>query len=62
MVKEAKRMELLNELEKQMTLNQMLRSCSKEEERNSDMNNLDVAQSTYLAEQRALQAKIMKEK
>lgn len=52
--KEAKRMELLTDLERQMALNQILRSSSKEDERQSDINNLDVAQSTYLAEQRAL--------
>lgn len=62
MNKEAKKQELIGELDKQVNMNEAVRNTTFMQERNGDLHNLDIAQSTFIAEQRALQAKSMKEK
>jgi hypothetical protein len=59
---EAKREELIAGLERQIRLNQQLKDSKRLEERSNDLNNLEIAQSTFMAEQRAIQAKLLKEK
>jgi hypothetical protein len=59
---EAKKQELVVGLERQIQLNKQLKESKRKEERNHDLNNLEIAHSTFMAEQRAIQAKLMKEK
>lgn len=62
MLKENKRHELISELDRQVKMNNTLRKNNFTEERTGDLRNLDIAQSTFIAEQRAIQAKNLKEK
>lgn len=57
-----KRKQLQRDLDEQIAQKHMLKSNAFQVERQNDLYNLDVCKSTYLAEERAIQAKQLKEK
>ena len=61
-VEHMKKSELKYDLQEQINNKKMMSSTQKHQERTGDLNNLDVCQNTYIAEERAIQAKNIKEK
>jgi hypothetical protein len=57
-----KKRELLGDLNTQVNIKTHIKSSKFKNERRNDLHNLDVCQSTFLAEERAIQSKILKEK
>jgi len=55
--KEAKKKELVTELDQQVNINKIMKYSNKLNEREGDLMNLDLAHNTYVAEQFAIQAK-----
>ena len=53
---------LLSDLNEQVQIKNHIKKNAFTNERRNDLHNLDICQSTFLAEERAIQAKLLKEK
>lgn len=62
LTEQEKKQSLLKDLNEQISIKKTIKESAFERERRNDLQNLDICQSTFLAEERAIQAKLLKEK